>query len=193
MLCDSQPVRWLGQAQILARTSKKAPQAPASAAQLAESTGSTAGLPPAAPAAAASASRRAKKPPVASAQPRKAKTLPAKSPEEALLTSEEDRRNAPDSPGLAESLLAKSPKKVVLEPVEVKGAAKKKSPGRAARAPGTPKLATPVKRPLSADLPSEAHATCGSCSSGICSCVHGLSREARTCTMYVMLCCFSWA
>lgn len=142
--------------------------------QLAESAGSPAGLPPAAPAAAAKAGRRAKKPPVASAPPRKAETLPAKSPEKALLTSEEDRRKAPDSPGPAESLLAKSPEKVVLEPVEVKGAAKKKSPGRAAHAPGTPKLATPVKRPLSADLPSEAHATCCSCSSEICSCVHVL-------------------
>ena len=171
-------------------TSKKAPQAPASAAQLAESTGSAAGLPPAAPAAAAKAGRHAKKPPVASAPPRKAKALPAKSPEKALLTSEEDRRKAPDSPGPAESLLAKSPEKVVVEHVEVKGAAKKESPGRPAHAPGTPKLVTPVKRLLSADLPSEAHATCCSCSSEICSCVHVLSREALTSAMYVMLRCF---
>ena len=34
----------------------------------------------------------------------------------------------------------------------------KQSPEEAVRAPGTPKLATPVKRPVSADLPREAHA-----------------------------------
>ena len=140
--------------------------------QLAEHTGLTASLPPAAPAAAANAGGRAKKPPVASAQSRKAETLPAASPEKALLTSEEDRRNAPDTLGPAESLLAKNPEKVVLEPVEVKGAAKKKSPDRAAHAPGSPKLATPVKRPLSADLPSEARASYCSYSLEICSCVH---------------------
>ena len=32
------------------------------------------------------------------------------------------------------------------------------SPKEAVPAPGTPKLATPVKRPVSADLPREAHA-----------------------------------
>lgn len=126
---------------------------------------------------------------MASAQSRKPETLPAASPEKALLTSEEDRRNAPDSLGPAESLLAKNPEKVVLEPVEVKGAAKKKSPGRAARAPGTPKLATPVKRPLSVDLPSEACASCCSYSSEICSCIYLLSPEALTTIMYVILWC----
>ena len=141
-LCDG-----LGRRRSWPGPARRPPQAPASAAQLAESTGSAAGLPPAAPAAAAKAGRRAKKPPVASAPPRKAEALPAKSPEKALLTSEEDRRKAPDSPRPAESLLAKSSEKVVLEPVEVKRAAEKKSPGRAAHAPRHAQAGHPCEAP----------------------------------------------
>jgi hypothetical protein len=81
-----------------------------------------------------------------------AETMVSKSLEEALPPSEEGMRNASGRLEPAESSLITSPEKVLLEAVERQESTKTKSLGRAAH---TPKLVTPVKRPVSAGLPRE--------------------------------------
>ncbi len=96
--------------------------------------------------------RAGKKPPMAPATSAQHVQCAAAITETALAETK-----APVQSPIAAEAQARSSSKDVLAPLDVNRGNKRK-PKDAVPAPGTPKMATPVKRPVSADLPRKAHA-----------------------------------